>query len=159
MPEATEQKQTPTSVVFVCTGNTCRSPMAEAYLRHGCGSAGPVRVVVASAGVCAGDGEPMSSQAAAALRAAGVTAPPHGSQLLRRSLVESADLIVAMTSSHVRAICRQFPEARDKVRLLMSYCGTDTDVPDPFGGPEREYAACLTRMRPALDALIAEVTA
>lgn len=129
-----------TSVLFVCTGNTCRSPMAEAVAKHLLAKPGvtlkPTRV--ASAGVSAFGDDPMTPEAREALKGFSINAGPHRSQALTKSLVEGADVIYAMTNAHARRIIELMPAAKDKVQLLDP---TGRDVSDPIGGTLADYRA------------------
>lgn len=144
----------PRHILFVCTGNTCRSPMAEALFRHCCDARGVAGVVCQSAGISACVGAPMSPPARVALGAARLRQASTESQALSRELVQWADLIVTMTVAQRRAVVALFPEAKARTRTLLSFQGDDADVDDPFGGDVDEYVACLERMRPALWALV-----
>ncbi|MCZ7592254.1 MAG: low molecular weight protein arginine phosphatase [Kiritimatiellae bacterium] len=147
MAEATHQ------VLFVCTGNICRSPMAEAILRHRLGNRPGWRVK--SAGVAALTGVPASAEALVALREWQIDVRQHRSQPLTQKLVEESDWIIVMTRGHAQAVLSMFPEARDRVRLLTEF-GTDRrmeDIPDPIGMSLDVYR--FTRDR--IDRAIADV--
>jgi protein-tyrosine-phosphatase len=133
-------------IVFVCTGNTCRSPMAAALFRQLKGE----DIVVSSAGLSAIPGEPATPEAVQALAEQGIALEEHRARLLSADLVREADLLLTMTGGH-RAQCRrQFPDAADKVFTLGEFAGeATTDVPDPFGLPleiYRQTAAELERL-------------
>lgn len=126
-------------ILFVCTGNTCRSPMAEAIARSliekgRLGEEGG-RWRVASAGIGAGAGAPATREAVEALRAMGVESTNHRSRPVTADLVGDATLIFVMTRSHQSALLEQFPEARDRVFLLQP----DADIGDPIGYPQSIY--------------------
>jgi L-threonylcarbamoyladenylate synthase len=129
-----------TSVLFVCTGNTCRSPMAEAVARHLLAKPGvtmkPTRV--SSAGVSAFDGDPMTPEAGEALGGLGIKPgpSPHRATHLTRAMVEGADVIFAMTRGHAQRVLEVAPGAKDKIVLLDP---SGRDIPDPIGGTLADY--------------------
>jgi protein-tyrosine-phosphatase len=113
-------------VLFICTGNTCRSPLAEGIFRLEAGKRG-LEVEARSAGTTAIDGLPVSGHSADILRDKGATLSNEGSSELTFEQVEWADLILTMTMSHKRYLIRQFPSAIDKTYTLKEYA----DASDP----------------------------
>lgn len=118
-------------ILFVCTGNTCRSPMAEAILK----SKKIDGVDVKSAGIYAATGSEASAHAKKVLEDNHIE-HQHSSKLLDRESVQWADLILTMTGSHKHAILQQYPETSSKVFSLKEFTGEhyDVDVVDPYGG-------------------------
>ena len=124
-------------VLVVCTGNTCRSPMAEGWLNHKLAGKG---WIAESAGVAGWGGGCASSEAVAVMREIGIDISSHRNRALSRALVNEAAIILAMTDGHRREIERHFPEAAAKVRLVKSFGATPAeDVADPFGASVDAY--------------------
>lgn len=144
-------------ILFVCTGNTCRSPMAEGFARHLCRSL--TGWTFGSAGVCAGKGAAASPHAVEAMRERGIDISGHRSQPLSPPLVTDAFLLVALTGGHADLLRERFPEASDKIRTLHSFSPgkTDRDVLDPFGGSRDSYRKTRDEIESALSDLILTV--
>ncbi len=138
------------TILVICTGNTCRSPMAEAWLN--------ARLAAydwwaKSAGVAAWPGQPASPEAVAAMKELDINLSAHASRPLTEELVHEADILLAMTQGHCHEILRRFPEAANKTFLLDSFgAAPPRDVPDPYGGTLDDYR----RTRGALAAALGD---
>lgn len=139
------------TVVFVCTGNICRSPMAEYALRDFLPDDTDWRVN--SAGVSAGLGMPASIAGIAAMEELGIDMQAHRSQPLTRDLVDDSSLIVVMTSSHRNHVEMFFPGVAGKTFLLKSFLGERRDVDDPIGSSVSVYRAVRDEIRSTLPGL------
>ncbi|MEK0447074.1 MAG: Serine hydroxymethyltransferase [Verrucomicrobiota bacterium] len=140
-------------ILFVCTGNTCRSPMAEALFRHAVKDRPDVEV--SSAGVSAARGQSASNDAVEACRRLNLSLKKHRSQFLTRELVDWATHIFCMTSSHRMAVEDLFPHAARKVHLVCEFTPSlPKQVPDPIGQGIDSYLLTRDTLREAIPALI-----
>ncbi len=124
------------TILFVCTGNTCRSPMAEGGLKVLLAKERPGKFRVMSAGTAAATGFPATLYAGEAAKIWGCDLSGHKSQQLTRALLEDADLIFAMTPEHAKEIVRLAPEVRGRTFLFKNFPEphlTGEAVEDPIG--------------------------
>lgn len=138
------------NIYFVCTGNTCRSPMAEAILR----AKQLDGINVRSAGVFAMDGGTISANAETLILEQELPYTPTSRQLSRED-VQWADLILTMTASHKRAVCETFFGAEGKTFTLKEYVSPhgSMDVSDPFGGDLSVYRQTFSELQQLMDQL------
>jgi protein-tyrosine phosphatase len=140
-------------LIFVCTGNTCRSPMAEGLMKHLLGP--DCGWEISSAGIHASNGCPASSGAVEALRMLGIDLSGHSSRRLTPEMVQAADLLVTMTREHRDAILAIAPESAGKVFLLKSFgvAKCAADIYDPVG----EALDVYCRVRDEIDAALPDL--
>ena len=127
------------NIVFICTGNTCRSPMAEGLFRCYNGEAET--------------GLPASANAVAAAAERGADISAHRSRQLTAEMVREAKYLVCMTASHYDRLCELFPEARDKVFTLLP-----EDISDPFGGDLDTYRRAAAEIDRGVRSVIASLS-
>lgn len=145
-------------LLFVCSGNTCRSPMAEACFKVLAQAHGLDGLIVKSAGTGAIKGAPASYQACEAVKEIGGDLRNFSSTPLSFELVDKSDLIIAMTAGHRAEILRRYPAAAGKVRLLLEFDNqAGANVNDPFGGGLDLYRFTLSAMMPALNRLAEKI--
>lgn len=150
-------------VTFVCTGNICRSPMAEHALRGRLGREGlGARVEVDSSGTGGWHaGDPADHRTVRVLRQHGYTSA-HRARRFRQEWFDSYDLILAMDTGHLQQLRKlaRGPQDTAKLRLLRSYdpaAGTRLDVPDPYYGGEAEFERVLEMIEGAMPRLIRDI--
>jgi len=152
----------PFRVLFVCTGNTCRSPMAAQVLAGELAAAG-LTAEVASAGLrVRAEGEPADPRAQAVLRQHGYGTEHQTSQFVP-AMLASYDLVIALDSMHALVLRQVAGEtSAGKIRLLGSFdpaAGAGWDVPDPVSGGPADYERVLGLLRAAMPGVVAEVAA
>jgi len=143
------------SILFVCTGNTCRGPMAEALLRHMLKKAGLQGVDVFSRGISVQDAAPMTKEAQAVLAVQGIDGSAHRSAPLTAADLERADIVFVMEESHKSAIKMRFAKQFfDKIHLLKEYAGDGLpggrEIADPYGGSPEDYEKCKMEIQDSL---------
>lgn len=135
-------------ILFVCTGNTCRSCMAEALagrlLEDRFGTGGEVEVC--SAGLAASPRDAASPFAVEAMAWKGIDMSDHRAALLTPEKLLEADLVLTMTRGHREQVNAMFPGHAEKVFTLADYAGSGSDVPDPIGQPLETYRQCAGRL-------------
>ena len=166
------------TILFVCTGNTCRSPMAEGFFNSAAASDEFLRgeYKAASAGLCALDGQPASENAVCVMKTNwGIDISAHKASSLTQQKIKDAYLILTMTKNQKNELIYRFPEERNKVFTLKEfafserpnnsdksscknykgdYCGFLMDILDPYGLSSAEYYQCALDIREAVDKLL-----
>ena len=143
------------TILFVCTGNVCRSPMAEGIFRHIMKGRRDIQVL--SAGIGAMEGQPPSPYAVQAVRELGIDISRQRSRQLTAELVQEADYIFGMTHSHVDTVFLLYPQAAEKTFLLREFDDTldifEKDISDPIGGSYEVYLNCRDQIEQGIASL------
>ena len=134
------------NVMMVCIGNICRSPIAEALLKHQ-----QPQLKVFSSGLGALVGRPADPKSVALMKAKNIELNNHCAQQINTVLVSASDLILVMEQKHVDAIQAKFPEARGKVHLIGKWIGNQ-EVPDPYKKDEKAFSLAASLIESGLDA-------
>jgi RpiB/LacA/LacB family sugar-phosphate isomerase len=136
------------TILFLCTGNVCRSPMAEGLFRHAVQGRGDFRVL--SAGLGAVDGQPPTNYSVMAMREIGMDISHQRSRALTSEMVASADYIFGMTHSHVDTVALLYPQHAEKAFLLREFDDSlepyEKDISDPIGSPYDVYVECRNQI-------------
>lgn len=134
-------------ILIVCSGNTCRSPMAQHLLIKLLGEQG-IDCIVLSAGLAAGDGMPASEGAITAMRLEGIDLAGHRSQRLHPEMAAGVDLILTMTAHHRLFLEEFFPEMAGYIYTMGEYAGEGkVEIMDPYGQGVEAYLATLRQLK------------
>jgi len=144
------------TILFICTGNICRSPMAEGLFRHAVEGRGDYQIM--SAGLGAVDGQPPSVHSVTAMKELGIDISKQRSRMLTGELVQQADYIFGMTHSHVDTVQLLYPKAAEKTFLLREFDDTldpyEKDISDPIGGSFAVYRHCRDQIEQGISSIL-----
>ncbi|MEM7441370.1 MAG: low molecular weight protein arginine phosphatase [Pseudomonadota bacterium] len=148
MPDA------PPHVLFVCTGNTCRSPMAEGLFWGAAGEG----IMVSSAGIAAYGGGAASPETLDILGERGLRLEGFGSRMVDEQIIAGATHVFCMTRGHLETLETLYPGERDKFYLVCDFAEIDgevgRDVPDPIGGGRGAYEAVASCLDKAIEGIL-----
>ena len=144
------------SIIFICTGNTCRSPMAEYILKKLLSEKEKEKWQIKSAGIAAMDGNLISSNALKVLKEKRIDASSHRSKSLSKIQLDSADLIITMTSAHKKILIDMNKELEDKTFTLKEFADyeNNNDIEDPFGLSQEKYRASRDEIYDAVQKIL-----
>lgn len=151
------KKRTKKTVLFLCTGDTCRGPMAQGYMKHAMVERGIKNVEVRTAGVMTIPGLIPTPEAQQVMRNANIEVNNHRSSPLTPEVIRKADLILGMTPFHVQFALRLSDDAKGKTYLLKEYAESDMknyQITDPMGATLEVYKRVYREMKLAIDKML-----
>ena len=143
-------------VLFVCTGNTCRSPMAEALFNDYAKQIG-LEATAHSAGVFCLRTSPVSENSVAVMSELELDISTHMSRQVSEEILTDADLVLAMSKSHTELLNSHFPKHSDKVYDLTRFVEEFGEIEDPYGASKTKYAICRNRLAFLVEKLVVKL--
>ena len=140
------------NILFVCTGNTCRSPMAAAVAIEFFTQSG-LAAQISSCGVYAWNDAPASQNAISAMSAMGLDLSTHSARRVNREILGAAGIIITLTAGHKTQLLADFAEFSEKIFTFGELCGDNRDIPDPFGGDMDTYLACASDIKNRIETI------
>ncbi len=137
-------------ILYVCTGNTCRSPMAQGYTMKYAKEHG-LDLLTLSAGIFP-DGDSVAENAGTVLKEEGIDMSFHKPRQINQTDIEKADLIVCMSKQHAYAVVSIYPSAADKICIMGK-----NGIPDPYGGDYNLYKTCFEEIKKQVPRLVIDL--
>ena len=140
------------SILFICTANICRSPMASAIMQIICSErSDPQLWRIESAGTWANDGDSVAEGTEIVMDSRGIDVSTHRSRLVRREIINKFDLVLTMERGHKEALQIEFPDISNRIYMLSEMIGLTFDIRDPYGGPLIGYEKTASDIERILD--------
>lgn len=145
-------------IMFICTGNICRSAMAEAMMKK-IAEQHHKKVEVCSCGIFADNGDMPTQNAVDTMKQYHIDLTNHRATHIRYSNIKEMDLILCATFSHKISVIRLYPELEDKVFTIKEYAGMkdDLDIKDPWGYDLTTYQNCAKEIQQCLEIIINKI--
>lgn len=149
-------------IMFICTGNICRSAMAHRLLEKRLEDLNKKDIEVYSCGIYAENGDGSTYNAIEAMKEYNVDLKSHRATNIRNSNIEKMDVILCMTKSHKYAVIQLYPNIKDKVFTLKEYVNymenaQDVDIPDPWGYDAEVYRHCAEEISVCIELLLQKI--
>ena len=138
------------NILFVCTGNTCRSPIAQGLAKHLLSE----NYRILSSGIDAYDGQAVSEKAVKVLKEKSIDISKNKAVKLDDQLLTAADYVFTMTQKHELYLWNAYPEHKSKIKRLGDFVGYNRDISDPWGGSLEDYRRCALELEEMLSTLV-----